>query len=229
MKKQLNNLLQDLPYYYAMRESFSTVIIVVITVILALITLFFAQGYFARKDEVEKLASEVTTLQTNKQTVESNKKIAENDIDEYNAILTQLIPESEDFFSIILALEKVSEQTGFRIAGYGVNPSLTSQERVTISVNGDGDADTFIRFLKTYQFGGGRLMTNESYNYSPNSQGKINMSLHFYSKKTSPSSSLARISSSDWELLNKVKSKTQILMKSDSTAVTDYATKTNPF
>ena len=70
------------------------------------------------------------TSENRSDTLQFNKTLTEDQIVVYNKILTTLIPETEDYFSIIYALETISQNTGFSIVSYTINLSNTSRKTV---------------------------------------------------------------------------------------------------
>ncbi|MGB9883483.1 MAG: hypothetical protein ACPLRN_03160, partial [Microgenomates group bacterium] len=123
---------------------------------------------------IEKLSSEVNNLNKKYQLI--NTIIPDEQIlDEDMKVLNALIPNSEDYFSIIFALENLSQKTGFIITGYTVNISQSTPNKLRLVVNGVGDTDAFLKFLQNYQFGGGRLITSDKITLSQNLNGAIKL------------------------------------------------------
>jgi len=128
------------------------------------------------KSENIKLMNKVTLM---------NSIIPESEkLDGNVKLLNTLIPNAEDYFSIINTLEKLSQKSNFIITSYAVNVGKSTTEKLRISVNGTGNNQSFIDFLKNYNFSGGRLVTSDRVQIDPNFSGSIIIDLTFYSKKT---------------------------------------------
>lgn len=115
--------------------------------------------------------------------IKSSRSLHKNDIDLFNSLSADLIPEQEDYFDLIDALERLSEKTGFELYNYSIDLSKTTEEKLSISVAGRGDNDSFFRFLKNYKYSSGRLITIESINFTPKSIHEYTLILNFYHKK----------------------------------------------
>ena len=105
-------------------------------------------------------------------------------LDEDVKFLNTLIPDVEDYFSVIYALEQLSKKTNFVITSYSVNVKASTTDKLRINVTGVGDSESLIHFLKDYNFDGGRLITSDKVQLDPNFSGSIIINLTFYNKKT---------------------------------------------
>jgi hypothetical protein len=132
--------------------------------------------------ELNQLKNKVTLMRV---TIPSSQILDEDLI-----FLNTLIPNVEDYFSITHSLEKLSEKSNFIITSYDINVSKSSVEKLKLSVTGIGDSESFINFLKDYNFGGGRLITSDRIQLEPNFFSLIKIDLTFYSKSASTSQSL---------------------------------------
>ncbi len=134
------------------------------------------------KTELNLLKNKVTLMNTS---VPSSLKLDE-DLD----FLNKLIPNVEDYFSIVYALEKLSQKSNFIITSYTVSVGTSTADKLKLNVSGTGDSQTFIDFLKNYNFGGGRLITSDKIQLDPNFFGTIKIDLTFYTKNVSSSQNL---------------------------------------
>lgn len=154
-------------------------------------------------------------------------------LDEDIKFLNTLIPNSEEYFSIIYALEKLSQKTNFVIIGYVVNVSESTSEKLNISVTGVGDSQSFVDFLKNYNFAGGRLITSDKVELDPNFSGSLIINLTFYNKKTVSANKLESAPNPNiYSELEELKAKVNFNFNDDATKeVTnfDYPKKKNPF
>jgi len=184
------------------------------------------------KTKIDLLKVENTELM-NKVTF-MNSTIPEPDkLDDDVKFLNTLIPNTEDYFSIIYALEKLSQKTNFIITNYTVNVGTSTSEQLRITVTGVGNSQSFIDFLKDYNFSGGRLITSDKIQLDPNFAGSLIINLTFYSKKTEVSDKLETFPNANiYKELETLKSKVNFSFESNEAtgeANLDYPKKTNPF
>lgn len=125
----------------------------------------------------------IAELQNKANRVRENSKIDPNVLDEMNGTLLKLIPDEEDYFLVINALEKLSRETRFSLLRYSINLSSTNAEKLSLTIDGSGDIDAFLTLLQRYKFGGERLITNESLEFAPDNLSSVKIILNFYHKK----------------------------------------------
>jgi hypothetical protein len=147
-----------------------------------------------------------------------------------NKFLSLLIPDSEDYFSIIVALERLSLQTHFIIVTYTINLKDSTSLKLSLTINGQGDPDAFLSFLKEYNFSGARLITIDKISYSSQEQKGIELLANFYTAKTGSLEDVKPLSEEDKELIKTINSKISVVFSSPEEASTlQYSVKTNPF
>jgi len=144
---------------------------------------------------------------------------------------SKLIPEKEDFFSIINSLETLSKNSGFIITTYTINNSSLSQKNLSLKVAGYGDIKSFTRLLKIYSFASGRLITMNTLKYAGQNQVKLTLTFTFYHQKTNQEKETNILTSNiDKKFLRSVKNKIMINLKENNEDESfSYPTKTNPF
>ena len=177
------------------------------------------------KTELNQLQNKATLMNT---TIPSSDKL-----DEDLKLLNTLIPNIEDYFSIIYALEKLSQKSNFIVTSYNVNVENSTSEKLKLEVTGTGDNQSFINFLKDYNFGGGRLITSDKIKLDPNFFGSIKIDLTFYSKNVLTGKNLElAVDEKIFKELETLKSKVNFSfdnnIASDSSNL-DYPKKSNPF
>ena len=144
-----------------------------------------------------------------------------------------LIPNIEDYFSIIYALEKLSLNSNFIINSYTVSIGKSTSQKLKLSVTGMGDSESFINFLKNYNFAGGRLITSDKIQLDPNFVGSIKIDLTFYTKKVTANQNLE--SNPDEKVFNELetlKNKVNFAFDVDTASSApdfNYPRKSNPF
>ena len=177
------------------------------------------------KIELNQLQNKVNLMNT---TIPSSDRL-----DEDLNFLNTLIPNIEDYFSIIYALEKLSQKSNFVITEYTVNVEKSTAEKLKLSVTGIGESQSFINFLKDYNFGGGRLITSDKIQLDPNFFGSIKIDLTFYSKNVPTGKNLELAPDYKFfEELETLKSKVNFSFSnntSTNSADLNYPKKTNPF
>ena len=201
-------------------------ILIIITVRIGLTeNLSYDKKITALKIELNQLQNKVALMNT---IIPSSDKL-----DEDLKLLNTIIPNIEDYFSIIYALEKLSQKSSFIITTYSVNVSKSTTEKLKLSVTGIGDSQSFINFLKNYNFGGGRLITSDKIQLDPKFFGSIIIDLTFYAKNVSTGKSL-ELAPDDkiFKELETLKSKVNFSFDSNSASNTpdlNYPKKSNPF
>lgn len=186
-----------------------------------------------RGTQINSLSKEVRNLER-RITLFNQASLSNEDLDSNIKMLTALVPNSEDYFSIIYALETLSQKTGFIITSYTIKLGVSTKNRLRLSITGTGDKNAFLKFLNDYNFGGGRLMTSDKIELTPQISGQIKIDVTFYTKDTSTAKSLAtpHISGSFINQLSLIREKVKFDLKtstSEGTFDLNYPRKTNPF
>ena len=226
------------PTYFMrlVKENFWYILVlsVLVTAFIAIQIVFFGQmnNYSSNYDT---LITDVNDLKSNTDYLLLRKKIMNEgyDLDKINPILAQLLPQTEDYFSIVIALERISQKSQFIINSYSLRLSTGTKERLSFQIKGQGDQNKFLEFLKEYNFGGGRLVTIDKINFSR--QGSSNDSLidlNFYNSSLSKSQAAPKhvtFTTQDQEFVKKILQKVTIEVKRNETQDVEYETKVNPF
>lgn len=216
---------------YFIRDYWPTLLTLFALVIITLLIMASYKTYKETRNDLDILTEEVKLLKNRSDTLQFNKTLTEDQIVVYNKILTSLIPESEDYFSIIYALETISQNSGFNIVSYTINLSNTTKEKLSINIEGRGDPEAFKRFLNEYKFGGGRLVTSERIEFSGVNFTNTRVSLNFYSKKFAFNESVVpQLNKNDVAKLEDIKKKIKIAFKDEEIPIkSEYEVKDNPF
>ncbi len=222
------------PYLLRLLKENSLYIITLI--LLSFLLIFFVSVNLPKleknQQEIKTLSQEVNELKTKVSLINS---LATNpaQLEEEIKFINALIPGEEDYFSIIYALEQLSLKTGFVITSYTVNIKNSNTNKLQLSITGVGDKEAFMKFLKQYNFGGGRLITSDEIELSPQFSGGIKINLTFYNKniakeKIPLTNQNAKFLSEKKEKKNKI----QFSFKESSPEGEldyNYPRKTNPF
>lgn len=206
-------------------------IFIFILIIIAIKTGFTEMANYKRK--IAALETENIELM-NKVTLMNSAVPQSEKLDEDVKFLNTLIPDVEDYFSVIYALEQLSKKTNFIITSYSVNVKASTTDKLRINVTGVGDSQSLINFLKDYNFSGGRLITSDKVQLDPNFSGSIIINLTFYNKKTTAANKLeTSVKSSTYKELEDLKNKVNFSFESNDIAsassTLDYPKKSNPF
>lgn len=190
--------------------------------------------------EIANYKSKIATLKAenvdlmNKITLMNSAVPDSEKLDEDVKFLNGLIPDVEDYFSVIYSLEQLSKKTSFIITSYSVNVKASTTDKLKINVTGVGDSQSLINFLKDYNFSGGRLITSDKVQLDPNFSGSIIINLTFYNKKTTASNKLEMsVKNSTYKELEDLKNKVNFNFDgtdaANRTNALDYPKKSNPF
>ena len=208
-------------------------------VVLACIGPFFMVNKINdNEDKEKKLESDIDTLKTKKVLLDTLSNQSSNTLTQNLLILNTLIPDSEDYFSIIDTLEKLSGLTNFHIISYTINISAinASSEKLPIEIVGLGDTQAFISFLNKYNFGGNRLITLDKVEFKPSTgESTYRLNMNFYHSKSTQSQKITTTLDyqKSFEKLEKFKKQINIQIPqgiSQSNQLdTSYPTKSNPF
>lgn len=219
----------------ANKKETMTLFSMVVFIIILFITLFSFNNLQSTKEKNSQLSQEISTLKNRRDNILVNlKTLNENgDFKNYNQVLGMLVPESEDYFSIIYTLQQISQESGLAIEEYVVSIGRSTNEKTSISISYVDDQASFMKFLDLYQYSGGRLVTIPKINWKSDSSGKTKILLNFYSKKFIPlNEEVFRISKVEQNKVKDILSKIKInVVNQEATPETDveYETKDNPF
>lgn len=212
-----------------------TLFSMVVFIMILFITLFSFNNLQSIKEKNNQLSQEVLTLKNRRDNILVNvKTLNENgDFKNYNQVLGMLIPENEDYFSIIYTIQQISQESGLVIEDYVVSLGRASNEKISISITYIDDQASFMKFLDLYQYSGGRLVTIPKINWRSDSSGKTKVLLNFYSKGYAPrNEQVFKISKVEQNKVKDILSKIKInVVNKDATPETDveYETKDDPF
>jgi hypothetical protein len=178
----------------------------------------------------DSIINEITTLENKKNIILTAKNIQNQNLpfEELNKALNTLLPNNEDYFSIIFALEKISQETGFQVIGYEINLKKSTDNKLAITITGIGDRNSFMNFIKNYRFIGNRLITIDNINFTEGGMNQTKIDLNFYHSENKKLASYYQVNEKDKKLLKEILEKTNILINEESSPL-NYETKDNPF
>lgn len=226
------NLTKDYYLDQLIKQNFLYIICFIIFLFLGLYLLIFQISTFNdKKTQIETLKKEVQKLKNSKTIIASFKR---SEINSLFSTLNLLIPDKEDYFSIVATIENLSKITDYKINTYNVAFNSNSKEKITIQIDGEGSLSEFLLFLQKYQYDGGRLITIDRINFT-NDRFKSNLTLNFYTKAISVSdkNELKKISNENIVLYKKIAKANEVLIKqlntTDEELPDNNVSKSNPF
>lgn len=184
--------------------------------------------------EVKIASLKLENVESAKKVTVINSTIPKSDkLNEDVKLLNNLIPDTEDYFTIVYALEKLSQNSNFMIVDYTVNVKASTPEELKIKVTGVGDNQSLIKFLKDINFLGGRLITSNKVQLDPNFTGSIVIDLTFYNKKVKTTNKLeVSADSRTYKELEAIKAKVNFNFDDNVASESpnlEYPKKNNPF
>lgn len=220
---------------YFLAKQIKKHLLYLITLVLIIFLFFFSISYFFNQKTLlqqkkETIINEIATLENKKNIILTAKNIQNQNLsfDELNKALNTLLPNNEDYFSIIFALEKISQETGFQVIGYEINLKKSTDNKLAITITGIGDRNSFMNFIKNYRFIGNRLITIDNINFTEGGMNQTKIDLNFYHSVNKNLASYYQINEKDKQLLKEILEKTNILINEESSPE-NYETKDNPF
>lgn len=222
------------PYIkYLLKDNiFYIVIAIFLTISIFVIPSIIINIYSQNVEKINTIESELQEIRSKKNALSFLSSTTTKNIDEYYNIMTSLIPEAENYFTIIYSLNNLAGETKFNITSYSLNLKESTQNKISIEVTGEGNQTEFLNFLKEYNIGGGRLITAEEITLNTEEFTGITLRLNFYNQKAS----LFQQNNVDYKkVLSKIddlKSKIKFNFQTETTGddiIEEYPTKTNPF
>ena len=211
-------------------EEISLIISIIIVFVMSILLIYSYYSFQETTGSLTKLNDEIRQIKLRTERLKKSQSLVKSDLKEINKLLSILIPDIEDFFSIIQALETISYQTGFTIMKYSVNIGI-STDRISMMIDGSGNIDSFMNFLKSYSFSGGRFITSEKIEFTNVRSSSSKIQLNFYNKQVAIDNQIIpELTENDIDFFKRIKNKININLKESKLEVdADYPTKTNPF
>ncbi len=173
------------PYIFGLIRENS--VYISLSCIVSLLIFFFlpfnSSKLFTNSQTIYRLTKETEVLRK-RVNLFNQVSLSKEDLDLTAKTLGALIPNTEDYFSIIFALEKLSQKTSFIITSYTINLKASTKQKLKLSITGTGDQASFLKFLSEYNFGGERLITSDKIELNRQIAGQIKVDLTFYTEAT---------------------------------------------
>lgn len=206
----------------------STFFLLILIVVVSKLSL---DRIFDSDTKIKQLNTDISELEKKVELYQTSIPSSDK-LDEDIKLLNTLIPNIEDYFSIIYSLEKLSQDTGFIITDYIVNVGKSTENKLRLTVTGVGDSNTFLKFLNDYRFGGGRLITSDKIELSPQLSDSLQLNLAFYNKSVNLSEQdVVATDKKMFKELEAIKQKVNFVFTETASEEADltYPVKGNPF
>jgi len=226
MKVKINPYIKSL-----LRENSAYIILnIVLVVVLIVFSIYNFHLIPDKQNDIARKEGEITELQKRLNVLNSPFATNDKELNSSLELLNSLIPSSEDYFSIISVLEELSSKTNFIIDSYVINLASSNTNKLQLTIDGKGDQESFIKFLKEYNFGGGRLITSSNIKLSSKFAGSMVLTITFYNKPLAPGTQLPlSLSNEDQAEIEELKNKVSFTIKEEKTEDSSYSKKSNPF
>ena len=147
MEKALKNYLELLKN----KTVVSTTVVAVLFVVALIAAIVIGFRLYGDYNALQTKNQEIEDARTSVSLIQNNKTLVSQNIDEYNKILEKLIPDKESYFLVITALEQLAARTGIRVISYTNDLSSTTEEKLTLEVEIEGDLAGIENFMKEYR------------------------------------------------------------------------------
>lgn len=191
---------------------------------------FQIPNYFLQKEAIKDKEAVLIKMDQQKEII---SKYSKAEVDKLYKAISLLVPNKEDYFSIISAVENLSSLTGLEVLSYSIVFSSSTNEKIVLQVEAKGDIESLKRFLNDYRFKGGRLITMDKIEFS-NKDFKSTLDLNFYTRVVAlkADEDVKAIDDTTLSIFQEVSD--TILKESEQTAEQgnlddEYTPKTNPF
>lgn len=162
------------------KENFLYLAILILSIFLIFVFIpFKIKKINSFQEKIVLLNQEINDLKTKINLISA---LGQNDLNRSINVLDELLPSNEDYFSMITSLEALSNQTNFIITSYSISFNDKNQNKIALKVEGEGNLEAFIKFLESYRFKGGRLITMDNVDFSSETF-KHSLTLYFHTAK----------------------------------------------
>lgn len=165
-----------------MRNKMVYTIVAVYLIVFALLGFAIYTGYslYTIWNSMKQVDADISTFKARTELIQNNKSLIASDIDDLNSTLDAFIPDTENYFSVITALENISASTGVEIVSYSLDLESTNVSTLTLKVELVGTTDALNNFYENYMLAGGRLITADELEFENSEDGKVVVSMNFY-------------------------------------------------
>lgn len=147
-------------------------------VILAVVATAQVRSIVHTNQKITDIQKEIADLQKQNETI---VKYSPDDLDKLTATLNQLLPNSEDYFSIFNSMETMGARTGVAFTSFSSPFSGTTTDGVLVVAEASGSVSSLLNFLDQYQLAGTRVATIEDVTINPPTSSAV-FRLKFHSK-----------------------------------------------
>lgn len=196
-----------------------------------IVTFFYLNQYQNNSKKISALELEIGQYHSKQEALDFKNQLIEDEtrLDYVNGVFSQLIPAKEDYFSIIASLDKLSLQSNFIITSYNIVIGSSTPEKLAIVIEGQGDPNTFLEFLKDYNFSGGRLITIDKIDFNQEAFTGTKVNINVYTAKASSTQLFEPSIETNMDFIENILQKVQLELKAEEAEESEYPTKSNPF
>jgi len=171
-------------------------------------TIYLGLNAWNLYSELELKKSDLENTKQQAALIKNNKILLEDNIETYNEILAELIPNDESYFKVIAAFEKLGVKTGVNIQSYSINLDDTTEEKLSLELTVSGTREDVEQMFRDYNFVSGRLITNEEMTVSFEDGASTTFTVNLIHKPfvTSDSNTTETITQKDVDFLEEIRS-----------------------
>ena len=189
------------------KKYISVVLFIALDIVFLIFISYLGYKIYGVYSETQALNAEIDQLKSSSLLIKNNKDLLEDNIGQYNTALDSIIPDTETYFQVISAFEQLEAKTGVNIESYSINLSETTEDKMSLSLTITGTKESIETLFEKYHYFGGRLMTNEKLEFTPEGLDSMTFLVNLYHAKIDESAAGSSgsnvISKDDIELINR--------------------------
>ena len=193
------------------KKYISVVLFIVLDIVFLVFISFLGYKIYGVYSEIQTLKTEIDQLRSSSLLIKNNKDLLEDNIGEYNTVLDSIIPDTETYFQVISAFEQLEAKTGVNIESYSINLLETTEDKMSLSLTITGTKESIETLFENYHYFGGRLITNEKLDFTPEGLGSMTFPVNLFhaatDESTTGNSGSNVISSEDIEFIQQIADK----------------------
>jgi len=190
------------------KKYISVVLFIALDIVFLIFISYLGYKIYGVYSETQALNAEIDQLKSSSLLIKNNKDLLEDNIGQYNTALDSIIPDTETYFQVISAFEQLEAKTGVNIESYSINLSETTEDKMSLSLTITGTKESIETLFEKYHYFGGRLMTNEKLEFTPEGLDSMTFLVNLYHAKIDESAAGSSgsnvISKDDIELIKQI-------------------------
>ena len=190
------------------KKYISVVLFIALDIVFLIFISYLGYKIYGVYSETQALNAEIDQLKSSSLLIKNNKDLLEDNIGQYNTALDSIIPDTETYFQVISAFEQLEAKTGVNIESYSINLPETTEDKMSLSLTITGTKESIETLFEKYHYFGGRLMTNEKLEFTPEGLDSMTFLVNLYHAKIDESAAGSSgsnvISKDDIELIKQI-------------------------